>query len=109
MTRKVSINRRLFCEDPRKRFARVFNCHFDVWADAWRRYKYLDYSIEESREYLIFILKKPISRIRMKRWIDRTEAYNKAQVALKKGVKEVQEDYFGKLAPMIIREINKNN
>ena len=46
-------------------------------------------------------------------WIGRLEAYNMAQIAIKRGAKEVNIEYFGRLKNLVIRDIkediNKHN
>lgn len=105
----ISLNRRLFKEDPVYRFSRSFKCHPDIWRNVWRKHKILDYTEDEAYEYLVFILRINIRKERFKRWVKRTEAYNKAQLALNKGAKEVTKDYFGNIQEFVIREIQKND
>ena len=105
----ISLDRRLFKEDPVYRFSRSFKCTPDTWRNVWRKHKILDYSEDEAYEYLVFILRVNIRKERFKRWVKRTEAYNKAQVAIKKGATQVKKEYFGNLQEFVLREITKND
>lgn len=104
----IKIQRRLFQQDPAIRFSRVFGHPQQVWRDVWKRYKILDYSEEEAREYLMLLIKRNIKRNQFKLWIKRTEAYNRAQIAIRKGAKEVKSDYFGPVKGFVERELNRN-
>jgi len=104
----IDINRNLFKEDPAERFSVYFKCSPDVWRKVWHRYKFLDYTKEEAREYLSMILRVPIEQRPFNRWAERTEVYLKAQIALDKGIKQVNSNFFGKHKDFVENEINKN-
>lgn len=103
----ICIQRRFFIQDPALRFSREFNCSPSVWREVWKRYKFLDYTKDEAKEYLILTLHQPISHRRFDRWIKRTEIYTRAQVALKSGAQQVNINYFKPFTSFILEEINK--
>lgn len=105
---KININSRLFKDDPAKRFSDSFKCDPEVWRRVWQKYKFLDYTRDEAKEYLVLILKVPIHTQRFDRWVERTEIYLKAQIALKDGVQEVSSDFFGKHKDFVEKETTKN-
>lgn len=105
---KINIRKRIFVEDPALRFSRSLHCSPNVWREVWKRYKFLDYTKEEAREYITITLNKKISKKRFNRWVDRTEVYTKAQLILKKDVKEVSSEYFGKLKDFVENQVTKN-
>jgi len=104
----VNIRARLFKEDPAKRFATRFKCSPEVWRKLWHRYKILEYTKSEAREYLSIILKIPIDSERFDRWVQRTEIYLRAQIALDEGCKQVNSEFFGKHKDFVEKEITKN-
>jgi len=108
MNQFISVTRKLFTEDPATRFAREFDRPADCWRETWRRYKELEYTRDEAYEYLLIAAKCPVRRERFRRWLDRTEVYNLAQVAIRNGIEEMHIRYFGKLGPFVLKELTKN-
>ncbi len=104
----INIKGRLFKKDPCIRFATYFKCHPDVWREVWHKYKILDYTKTQAKEYLIITLKRPVDNKCFNRWIDRTEIYIKAQIAVNKGAKQVDSQYFGKYKDFVEKELTKN-
>lgn len=86
----------------------MFNKSPNLWREMWYRYKQLRYTENEAYEYLLLVTREPIRKERFQRWLKRTEVYNKAQVAIKSGAKEISPDYFGKFTFFVENEINKN-
>ncbi len=110
MDRKtISMARCIFTDDPAIRFGRTFGTSPDVWRETWRRLRMLDYSNEEAYEYLMFALRRRMRREQFNRWLARTEVYNLAQVALRKGAREVHPYYFGRHTDFVLRELAKNS
>ncbi len=104
----ININSRLFKEDPAKRFSAHSKCSPDIWRQVWHRYKLLGYTKDEAREYLSMILKVQIEPYSFNRWVERTEIYLIAQMALKEGVQQVNSNFFGKHRDFVEKETTKN-
>lgn len=105
----IYINKsKLFTVDPAKRFGKEFNVDPLIWNEVWRRYKLLEYSVPELREYIYIKTGRKTNDKTINRWITRAEIYSKAKPALKMGVETVVSSFFNELEKQVIDELSKN-
>lgn len=99
---KIALTHRLFKEDPYIAFAQRHNTTPKMWYEMYNnRYLWHQYEIPILAEYFKLKTNIEIHERTIRRWIKRTEIYNKAQFAINKGVKEVSHEYFEKYATLI--------
>jgi hypothetical protein len=95
---KVELNHRLFNEDPYKAFSKRYNCHPKLWYEIYnQRYVWHQYEVPILCEYFKLKTKMDINDRTIRRWIKRTEIYNKAQDAIRKGARVVSYSYFDRI------------
>lgn len=96
---KISLSHRLFTEDPYKAFAERHNVPPKLWYEMYNnRFVWHNYEIPILCEYFKLKTKMDINDRTIRRWIKRTQLYNHAQRAIKKGVQEVTPSYFERYA-----------
>jgi hypothetical protein len=95
---KVSLDNYIFREDPYKAFAKRYECSPKLWYEMYnQRFLWHQYEIPILCEYFKLKTKMDINDRTIRRWIKRTLVYNRAQDAIRKGVKEVSYSYFEKI------------
>lgn len=98
----------LFTVDPDIRFSREYKLPIGTLKEIWRRYKLLDYTIEELCQYYEIKTGKQRSRKSMKRWMWRTEIYSMTLPILNKGAETVVSSFFKDKEWEVIRELTRN-
>lgn len=92
---KINLTNKLFIEDPYKAFGKRHDVNPKLWYEMYnKRYLWHGYDIPILSEYFMLVTKKDLNERTIRRWIKRTEVYNHAQQAIRKGVKEVAPHYF---------------
>lgn len=103
---RISLSHRLFTEDPYKAFAKRHDTTPKLWYEMYnQRYVWHNYEIPILCEYFKLKTKMDINDRTIRRWIKRTEVYNHAQRAIKKGAKEVSYTYFERF--ITLNELNE--
>ena len=111
---KVSLDYYLFNEDPYKAFGERYNLPRSFWIEVFHnRYMWRGYSVAELEEAIGILSKKQknainVSQKTIRRWLNRTEIFNKAQKVIGMGVKIVDTEYFDKLEPYLITNYKLN-
>lgn len=96
---KISLDHKLFTEDPYNAFAERHGVNKKVWYEMYnKRYLWHGYEIPILAEYFNLVTKLNLNERTIRRWIKRTELYTHAQRAKQKGVKEVSDYYFERYA-----------
>lgn len=96
---RISLEHKVFTEDPYKAFAKRHDASPKLWYEMYNnRYVWHQYEIPILCEYFKLKTKMDINDRTIRRWIKRTELYNHAQRAIKKGVKVVSFQYFERYA-----------
>lgn len=98
----------LFTIDPDLRFAKEYGVPLGTWKTLWGRYKLLDYSNGDLRDYLFVKHARNISYTSMTRWINRTEVYERGMAILSMGAKMANTNVFGDFEQYVLDEITKN-
>ena len=98
---------KLFKLDPSIRFSKEYGLPKDVWHEVWRRYKLLDYSNGDLRDYLFLKYARNISYPAMGRWIMRGEIYIITKPLIVKGVVHVNSKIFGDFEEYVMNELVK--
>lgn len=101
-------NSRLFTVSPDIRFASENGVDVGVWAEIWRRYKLLEYTVPELMEYVHIRTGNRPSRKSVNRWIFRAEIYMMAKFALENGATTVVSSFFNEYEKEVIQEITKH-
>lgn len=96
---------RIFKIDPSIRFAKEYGLSKDVWHEVWRRYKLLDYSNGDIRDYLFLKYARNISFPAMGRWLARGEIYMITKPLITQGVKHVNSRIFGEYEEYVMNEL----
>lgn len=92
---KIQLSHKLFAEDPYSAFAAQHNVKPKLWEEMYhKRYLWYQYEIPVLSEYFNLVTGKRLHERTIRRWIKRTELYNRAQFAKQKGVEEVSPEYF---------------
>lgn len=97
----------LFTKEPSLRFSKEYGLPKDVWKEVWRRYKLLDYSNGDLRDYLFLKYARNISWDSMRRWICRGEVYMVSHPLVEKGVIHVNSKIFGNYEEYVMNELVK--
>jgi len=105
----IDIKKRIFKTDPAKRFAKYHKCDENTWRNVWYKYKMLEYTKNEAKEYLTLLINTPVTHKKFNRWVERTEVYLKSQIAIQKGAITIHTDFFGKHKTFVEKELTKNN
>lgn len=98
----------LFTVDPAVRFARNYDVPQQLWTEMWRKYKLLDFTHKELREYFQMKTARRISQRNLNRWIFRSEIYSMARPMMKEGVKTVNSYFFKEYELKVQNEIIKH-
>lgn len=98
---------KLFTLEPSTRFSKEYGLPKDAWAEIWRRYKMLEYSNGDLRDYLFLKYARNISYPAMGRWITRGEVYIISKPLLAKGVIHVNSSIFGNYEEYVMNELVK--
>lgn len=96
-----------FTKDPDIRFAREYLLPNGTWKELWRRYKLLEYTNQDLRDYLFIKHARNLSAKSVDRWIARNEIYLLAQPAVNMGAKMVNTSIFGKYEQKVIDDLTK--
>lgn len=99
---------KIFTIEPDVRFSREYALPQGSWTAIWRRYKALDYSNEDMRDYLFIKHARNLNFISMDRWIVRSKIYEISGPLIKKGVKHVNSEIFGELEEIVMNELVKS-
>lgn len=98
---------KIFTTDPSLRFSKEYALPRDTWVNLWRRYKLLDYSNGDLRDYLFIKYARNLNHTTMYRWIARAEIYLIVQPLLKRGVVHVNTEIFGVFEEYLMNELVK--
>lgn len=101
------IQSKLFTQDPDVRFSREYVVPVGTWKELWRRYKLLDYSNGDLRDYLFVKHARNLSYNSMARWIQRSEVFTITNPLIKKGVQHVNTELFGEYEQYVMDELTK--
>lgn len=95
MQKSIDLSHRIFNEDPYDKFAEMYEVPREIWVDMYHnRYLWYRYEFDILTEYFKLKTQKEISERTIRRWIERTSLYNKAQQAIGLGALEVMPEYF---------------
>ena len=97
----------LFTKDPGIRFAKEYSLPKEIWPELWRRYKLLDYSNGDLRDYLFIKHARNLSYNSMNRWLMCGEIYMLSKPLLDKGVTTVNTVIFKDLEQYVVDELTK--
>lgn len=111
---KVTLDYHLFTEDPYKSFGVRYHLPRSFWVEIYHnRYLWRGYSVSELSEIITILSKKKGSEVNIsdktiRRWLNRTEIFNKAQKAIDRGVKTVDTEYFDKYEQYLVSNYKLN-
>ena len=100
-------NSQIFTIDPSIRFSKEYGLPLTAWVEVWRRYKLLDYSNGDLRDYLFIKYARNLNYMTMKRWIQRGEVYSITCPLLKEGVIHVNSQIFKDYEEYVMNELVK--
>lgn len=104
----ISIRKsKLFTHDPAMRFAREHGLPKDAWHEVWRRYKLLEYSNGDLRDYLFVKYARSLSYNGMNRWIARGHVHAITSPLIDKGVVHVNSSIFREYEDFVMNELVK--
>jgi hypothetical protein len=95
----------IFSLDPSIRFSKEYGLPKEVWIEIWRRYKLLDYSNGDIRDYLFLKYARNISWSAMNRWLARGEIYMITEPLITKGVVHVNSAIFKDYEEYVMNEL----
>ncbi len=95
----------VFTLNPSLRFAKEYGLPHSVWNEIWRRYKLLEYSNGDIRDYLFLKYARNISWTAMNRWLYRGEIYMITKPLIDKGVVHVNSQIFKEYEEYVINEL----
>ena len=95
----------IFTLNPSLRFAKEYGLPKEVWNEVWRRYKLLDYSNGDIRDYLFLKYARNISWSAMNRWLSRGEIYMITKPLIDKGVIHVNSCIFKEYEEYVMNEL----
>lgn len=98
---------KIFTLDPSVRFAKEYGLPKEAWSEVWRRYKLLDYSNGDIRDFLFLKYARNIGHPAMSRWIYRGEIYIITKPLIEKGVQHVNSSIFGRYEEYVMNELVK--
>lgn len=98
---------KIFTLDPATRFGKEYGLPREVWPEIWRRYKLLEYSNGDMRDYIFLKHARNLNYMSMKRWICRGEVYLITNPLLKRGVVHVNSAIFGDYEEYVMNELVK--
>ncbi len=97
----------IFTKDPAIRFAKEYSLPLKTWGEFWRRYKLLEYSNGDLRDFLFIKHARNLSPSSINRWIMRGRVYDLIHTHHKNGVEHVNTIIFGDLEEIVINELVK--
>jgi hypothetical protein len=97
----------IFKLNPSIRFSKEYGLPKEVWYEFWRRYKFLDYSDSDLKDYLFLKYARNISYSAIGRWIMRGEVYMIAKPLIEDGVIHVNSNIFGNYEEYVMNELIK--
>lgn len=97
----------IFKLEPSTRFSKEYGLPNDVWKEVWRRYKLLEYSNGDLRDYLFLKYARNIGWDSMRRWLSRGEIYMITKPLIEKGVIHVNSSIFGEYEEYVMNELVK--
>ena len=104
----IDLGRRIFVVHPDKRFSSQNHVPEGTLLDLHHRYKKLEYSIGDLKEFLYIRTRKDIDRKTLWLWMQSIDIYTRAQMARKVRAKYVTPEFFGeKNKQTIIRIFSK--
>ena len=104
----ISIRKsKLFTKDPALRFAKEYQIPKESWNLLWRRYKLLDYSNGDLRDFLFLKYARNLNYVTMNRWLNRGEIYFIVKPLIDKGVEHVNTCIFNDYEEYVINELVK--
>lgn len=98
---------KIFTLDPSIRFAKEYGLSKEVWGEIWRRYKLLEYSNGDIRDYIFLKYARNLNFTSMRRWIQRGEVYMVAKPLLDKGIVHVNSVIFKDYEEYVMNELVK--
>lgn len=98
---------KLFTTDPSLRFSKEYAVPIETWKELWRRYKLLEYSNGDLRDYLFVKHARSLSYNSMERWLRCGEIYMLSRPVLDKGAKLVNSVIFGTFEQHVIDALTK--
>lgn len=98
---------KIFKVAPSNRFSNEYGLPKDVWTEVWRRYKLLEYSNGDLRDFIFIKYGRNLTWEAMKRWIQRAEVYSISHPLIEKGVIHVQSSIFGDYEEYVMNELVK--
>jgi len=98
---------KIFTVDPSIRFSKEYGLSKDVWPEIWRRYKLLEYSNGDIRDYLFLKYGRNVSWDSMRRWLHRGEVYAITKSLIPKGVVHVNSNIFKEYEEYVMNELVK--
>ena len=98
---------KMFTVDPDIRFANEYAVPKGTWRELWRRYKLLDYSNGDLRDYMFVKCARNISYKTMDRWILKSEVYTISNPLVHKGVRHVNSSIFNEYEKYVMDEVTK--
>lgn len=102
----VNLHLPMFQVSPSERFSKSLHVEGQIWKDLWYRYKYLEYSPSECREWFLIKTKKEIGVWQLLRWMKRQEIYLLAQEV--KDFDTIHISHFGDLKEDVYFLLTKN-
>jgi hypothetical protein len=99
---------RIFTCDPATRFAKEYQLPKGTWTELWRRYKLLEYTNGDLRDYMFLKYARNLSHPTMYRWLAKAEIYHIVNPLMKEGVKHVNTVIFGDLEEFVMNELVKS-
>lgn len=97
----------MFTTDPDTRFAKEYAVPKGTWRELWRRYKLLDYSNGDLRDYMFIKFARNLSYNTMQRWILRSEVFTISHPLVLKGVQHVNTSVFKDYEQYVMDEITR--
>ena len=97
----------IFKLDPSIRFSKEYGLPKDVWFEVWRRYKLLEYSNGDLRDYIFIKYARNLQHATMYRWLARGEIYMITKPLIEKGVVHVNSSIFKEYEEYVMNEITK--
>ena len=98
---------KLFTKDPDIRFAKEYAVPLGTWKEMWRRYKLLEYSNGDLRDFFFIKHARNLTYTSMDRWIVRTEIYERARPVLIMGANMANTEIFGEFEQKVMDELTK--
>lgn len=98
-------NSSIFTNEPAVRFAKEYGLPTGVWSEIWRRYKLLDYTNTEIKDYVFIKYGRNLTYPAVGRWIKRGEVYLITKPLIAKGVVHVNSVIFKEYEEYVMNEL----